>query len=570
MKKIIKLSAIFLMSAVFLVSCTQKTQSELLQKYKGKNVIELSDDIIKFNGNKMSSNSTKAVYASNDIVFYPEGKDFTFGEGEKSDEHSQTEADRHKVIHITKPGEYVISGKISAGQIAVDLGKDAKDDISAKVTLILDNADITCTVAPAIIFYNVYECCDKDEPSENPDTKNAGANVIIADSSVNNINGSYVAKIYKSVELDQSGTKVVDSKKLHKYDATFYSKMSLNITGANIGDGVLNINAENEGLGSELHLTINGGNVNIVSGNDGINTNEDKVSVFTMNGGNLVIDVKGQTGEGDGIDSNGRIVINGGNVVSKANENSPDSGLDADKGVLINGGSVVATGSMLDSISKDSANNFVSLSFAQRINTDAVYTLKDADGNVVFEYKPDRNSAYLVISSDKLVEGTYSLYENDSLLGGIKSNSMGGFRMGGFGGMGGRPDGFGGQTPRQPAGEFKGEFKGEFNGDFGAEFKGGFRGENKEGTPPTMQRPENFNPENFNPENFEMPENFNSGNFEIPEGFENPRGFERPETDKDSAVPQNAPNQSIGTLSSEFVITKGANHFIGITHFTEN
>ena len=31
------------------------------------------------------------------------------------------------------------------------------------------------------------------------------------------------------------------------------------------GDGVLTINAENEGLDSELHLTINGGNININS-----------------------------------------------------------------------------------------------------------------------------------------------------------------------------------------------------------------------------------------------------------------------------------------------------------------
>lgn len=481
MKKIIKLSAIFLMSALFLVSCTQKTQSELLQKYKGKNVIELSDDIIKFNGNKMSSNSTKAVYAANDIVFYPEGKDFTFGEGEKSDEHSQTEADRHKVIHITKPGEYVISGKISAGQIAVDLGKDAKDDMSARVTLILDNADITCTVAPAIIFYNVYECCDKDEPDENPDTKNAGANVIIADSSVNNINGSYVAKIYKSVELDQSGTKVVDSKKLHKYDAAFYSKMSLNITGANVGDGVLNINAENEGLGSELHLTINGGNVNIVSGNDGINTNEDNVSVCTMNGGNLVIDVKGQTGEGDGIDSNGRIVINGGNIVSKANEKSMDSGLDADMGIIINGGNIVATGNMYDEISQ-SPQNFAVFTFGQKINTDATYILKDTDGKTVFEYKPDRNFSNLVISGENLKEGTYTFYENDTQLSGVKSEV-------GFG----RPNGFGSQRPPKP--------------------------ERKE-------PPKDF-------------ENFNS-------------------------PPMHGANQHIGTLSKQFVVTSGANFFIGV------
>ena len=53
--------------------------------------------------------------------------------------------------------------------------------------------------------------------------------------------------------------------------------------------GVLNINADNEGLDTELHLTINGGNINIVAHDDGINTNEDGVSVTTINGGTLHI-----------------------------------------------------------------------------------------------------------------------------------------------------------------------------------------------------------------------------------------------------------------------------------------
>ena len=64
------------------------------------------------------------------------------------------------------------------------------------------------------------------------------------------------------------------------------------------GSGVLNITADNEGLDTELHLTINGGNINITSGNDGINTNEDNVSVTTINDGVLNIQVTGETGEG--------------------------------------------------------------------------------------------------------------------------------------------------------------------------------------------------------------------------------------------------------------------------------
>lgn len=108
------------------------------------------------------------------------------------------------MVTIRKAGTYRVSGSLSAGQLAVDLGDDAKTDPSAVVTLILDGVDITCTVAPAVIFYNVYECdadfvaYDSEETdnyvaSPTVDTSAAGANVILADGSVNNISGSYVA-----------------------------------------------------------------------------------------------------------------------------------------------------------------------------------------------------------------------------------------------------------------------------------------------------------------------------------------------------------------------------------------
>ncbi|MBQ8759205.1 MAG: carbohydrate-binding domain-containing protein, partial [Clostridia bacterium] len=278
-----------------------RTISEIENKFGDAESIVLADGKVTVNGVDAVYGNDTGVYTANDIVYYPQGKDFTFGEGTEADAHSEEEAAKHTVVHITNPGEYVLSGKLSYGQIAVDLGEDAKADENSKVTLILNGVDINCDVAPAVIFYNVYECCAKDEESasKDVDTANAGANVIIADGTVNNINGSYVARIYKSVELNEEGTEVVDSKKLHKYDSAFYSKMTMNVNGEDSGDGILNIKADNEGLDSELHLTINGGIINIESGNDGINTTEDDVSVTTLNGGSLNIVVNGSTGEGD-------------------------------------------------------------------------------------------------------------------------------------------------------------------------------------------------------------------------------------------------------------------------------
>ncbi len=431
MKKSFALIITLLLTVSVFSSCNKDNSKEETPKatlgYTGVELV-LSDDKILVDSAEISSDINQNVYLANDIVYYEEGHDFTYGEGTEADAHTKAEADAHKVIHITKPGQYILSGTLSKGQISVDLGDDAEENPDAVVTLILNNLDITCEVAPAIIFYNVYECGEKDteKATNTVDTSKAGANVIIADNSENNVNGAYVARIYKpdSVVLTEDGSAVEDAKKLHKYDGAFYSKMSMNINGDKAGNGILNINAENEGLDSELHLTINGGNINITSGNDGINTNEDNVSVTTVNGGNVNILVDGKTGEGDGIDSNGWLVINGGKVITQACAKSGDAGIDSDMGIHINGGYVFSTGNMLDRIS-ESKQNFVVFNFAEKQHS-ATFSLKNADNSIIAENNVTNDFIYLIISSDKLTEGNYTLWQGKTQLQGSSTfNAMG-------------------------------------------------------------------------------------------------------------------------------------------------
>ncbi len=455
-KKIISI-AIVLVLTVALTACGKKedgegkTQKETMVtenpgelNIEGASYLVLSDEEITLDGKNLTTRKEDAVYADKDIVYYEEGRDFTYGAGSKEDEHSAKEAAAHTVVHITKPGTYVVSGTLAAGQIAVDLGEDAKDDADAVVTLVLNNVDITCSVAPGIIFYNVYECSsdEEEEASMQADTSAAGANVLIADGSVNTVRGSYVAKIYKSVELNDDGTEITDSKKLHKYDGAFYSKMSMNINGGEAGDGVLNIYAENEGLDSELHLTINGGNINIVAGNDGINTNEDNVSVTTINGGCLNIKVDGATGEGDGIDSNGWIVINGGMVNSAACSDSMDAGIDSDRGIYINGGTVTASGNMYDTV-EEGNQNYVVFAFMEKVEAGTKVILKKGEEDSLFNITMPNDYTYLVISNPQLEEGTYTLWVGDKQMRVAEAET-------GFGGPGmGKPDG---EPPRMPEG----------------------------------------------------------------------------------------------------------------------
>lgn len=414
-------------------------------------VIKLSDGAVTVDGKAASTDSTSAVYTGADIVYYKAGQDSTYGEGTSADGHEASVAEAHTVVTITQPGTYRVSGTLSAGQLAIDLGENAAEDASAVVKLILDGVNITATVAPAVIFYNVYEPYSSSEDTKGAtDLSSAGAQVIIADGSDNHVNGSYVARIYKE------GT----TKKLHKYDAAFYSKMSMNISGEAAGTGKLSIISDNEGLDSELHLTLNGGNVYVESQDDGINTNEDGISVTTINGGYLHVNA-GLGAEGDGIDSNGYLIINGGKIVTMANERSPDGGIDADQDIILNGGTVIALGTRNDATSASSKQPFMELMFASTQAAGSVIDIRDADGNKLLSHTAEKAFQSLTFTSaDLALDTEYHVYVNgiQQQYSGNSFGMMGGRPPGGAGG--GRPEGapgggqgtppFGNGTPPEP------------------------------------------------------------------------------------------------------------------------
>lgn len=413
--------SIFLIVLLGFICLTACSGSDLF------NIIQEDSTVIKFYENKIFVNDvevardiSQSVYIANDIVYYPDDKDFTFGKGYGDDLHSKEEADANIVVHITKPGKYELTGKWDKGQIAVDLGKEAKNDPNAVVTLILNNIDITCDVAPAILFYNVYEPFEdvtEETAKKEVNTTTAGANIIIADDSVNNISGSYVARIYKpeSVVLNESGNEVIEEKKLHKYDAALYSKMTMNVDSGKKDTGVLNIMAENEGLDTEMHLTINGGTININSVNDGINVNEDDISVVTINGGRLNIKVSGNLQEGDGIDSNGWVVINDGVVIAQSCDFGIDSGIDGNKGIYINKGIVIAAGNDLKEIYGEQQSHLIFNKTDGLLS--GIYSLKNSKDEIVLKFEIDKVYNILLVSSNNIKSDIYSLWCNDIQIG---------------------------------------------------------------------------------------------------------------------------------------------------------
>ncbi len=308
--------------------------------------------------------------------------------------HSTQEAYQNAVLHITQPGTYRLKGTWQ-GQIWVEVGK--KD--AHKVTLILDGVDITCSVAPAVVFYKVCETGSAQGQ--------AGANIILAPGSENRISGANVYRILKASYKDQEGFGQ-EQKKAWKMDGAIHSYQTLHIS----GEGLLQLQSSYEGIVSEKHLTISGGEVGILARNDGINVSEEDESVFAMLGGKLHIQA-GLGEEGDGIDSNGTIEIRGGQLFTAGNP-ACDVGLDSRNGVFLYGGTVLSLGESMTAADSGEiwgvSQPVMLLEFRDWESADRDIVLEGSAGEVLsYRHAPEmsagRSFSQLILSSPGMVLG---------------------------------------------------------------------------------------------------------------------------------------------------------------------
>lgn len=233
-----------------------------------------------------------------------------------------------------------------------------------------------------------------------------------------------------------------------------------------INNGKIIIDKSYEGLESSK-ITINDGVINVTTSDDGINVGggNDQSAVnrpgannytnnssylLTINNGNIYID-----STGDGLDSNGKIIMNNGTVLVDGPTDNGNGALDYGNEFIINGGILVAVGSsgMAESTSDNSKQNSVLINFSSSFNANTIINIEN-----IITYCPSKKYSSIVVSTPdielnksydinvggtangELMNGLYinETYENGNLYQTYIQSSIA-TKVGSFNNMGGMP-----------------------------------------------------------------------------------------------------------------------------------
>ncbi len=357
--------------------------------------VTLSDDGILVNDEAISTDASMSIYWSKDM-----------NNGGNSDEAIAANIKVEDVVNIKAPGIYRFTGILTSGQIAIDTNV-----INGDVEIVLAGASITCADGPAIVAYNVntkvVENCNLTIKTE----KDTESYVYGTRVKTSVIDWPDQDKIVYNIE---KGTN--DEGKYfeqYKYDGAISSDINLTFE----GEGTLKFESGREGIEVKGDIIFNSGNYIFNTDEDGINACLDRESVIKINGGNILVATKKDGPQGDGIDSNGYLYINGGNVYSFANPTTGDSGIDSDLGIYINGGSVVATGNMYDMIETESKQDFILIPFNEKVAEGTLVTIVNEKDEPVIAFETERDYTILTVSDADLGKGNYTIYKGGTIEG---------------------------------------------------------------------------------------------------------------------------------------------------------
>jgi hypothetical protein len=194
-------------------------------------------------------------------------------------------------------------------------------------------------------------------------------------------------------------------------------------TSVTINNGTVSIAKSTEGIEAPF-ITVKEGNVSIISSDDGFNATKgnggeaNDGSCLYLYGGDIRVNVS----NGDGLDSNGNIVMTSGTVVVHGPSSNPEVGTDYNGTFNISGGLLLITGpnsgNMIEATSTSSAQYAIKATTSSLLNSSTIFHLQDENGNNLVTYKPVRNVYYVVFSSPDLKSGaTYHIYTGGTSTG---------------------------------------------------------------------------------------------------------------------------------------------------------
>lgn len=191
-----------------------------------------------------------------------------------------------------------------------------------------------------------------------------------------------------------------------------------------ISSATLSITKSIEGLEAPS-ITVNSGNVSIVASDDGFNATKgnggeaNDGSCLYLNGGFVVVSASG----GDGLDSNGSMVMTGGTVIVHGPQSSPEVGMDFNGTFNISAGFLVVSGTNSNMTQAPSTSTgLYAVKATSTSSNSTLFHMQDASGNDIVTFKPLRSYYSLIVSSTGLSSGSsYSIYTGGTSTGTLKN-----------------------------------------------------------------------------------------------------------------------------------------------------
>ena len=197
-----------------------------------------------------------------------------------------------------------------------------------------------------------------------------------------------------------------------------------------IDGGTVNVTKSYEGIEGEV-INVTDGTITVVSSDDGFNSaggsdttesgtqdrfaqgpagDTDDSAQLNFYGGTVTV-----TADGDGLDSNGSLLVAGGTIYISGPTNDGNGALDYGTEAAVTGGTVIAAGSsgMAEGFGDSSTQGSILLNLSS--SETGTVTLTDSDGNVLAEFTPERQYTSVVVSCSGITDGSsYTLTCGDS------------------------------------------------------------------------------------------------------------------------------------------------------------